>query len=107
MTDSSIIQVGIPQMSTVYIDPTPVCDPSVTEWDDFLPGEGNPCISIIDLKAKELPESPDFVHDMPAYKIDLESVADQISSDTIWPDMQVTAADLSTAQYYDTSVNLR
>lgn len=106
--DSSIREVYVPPMATQIIDPTPVPGQDAsTDFEEFLVGCGNPVVYLEDVRGIPIELTPDNVHDRPHTKIDLESVADMISSDTINPWLDVTAADLSSGLYYDTSVNLR
>lgn len=83
-----------------YVDPTQVCDPSTTEFDDFLVGAGNSPYEVLDVSVAKF-EDVTWLHDNPiSAKIDMESVADQLSNDEIHPDMSVSVTDLSTGMYY-------
>lgn len=103
MTDTSLNTKKIMtyDIHSGYVDPTPVCDPSTTEFEDFLVGAGNPpIIDVIDVSTVKIKDIS-WVHNNPiSAKIDLEMVADQLSNDEIWPDMKVSVSDLSTGMYY-------
>lgn len=109
ISDSSGVQFTyIPPVTGLVIDPTPVeGQDASTDFEEFIIGEGNPVVYITDVRARYPELTPENVHDTPHIKVDLEQVADMISSDTINPWLDVTAEDLSSGKFYDTSVNLR
>ena len=93
----------IPDYTGGYIDPSAVIDPS-TSYEDIVIGGSTVMIETVNLDNIKIAsqDSSAWMHDNPtSAKIDLESVAYQVSNDLIFPDIKVTVADLSTGQYVD------